>query len=579
MSEALVRFSAALAICFLCACTTPYTNTPTEDIDKSPRTGSLRTTFKVDGQRGNPRVLTYLSLSGGGSRSAYFSAATMLNLQTAFNDIDLLEEVDVISAVSGGAMAAAYYVGSQDLVVYEKPLVDRIKPLIDDTPLSKKISIVDGKTGAIRCSDRLTETEKASLTQNLTAFPKSLGRLVQLCETRSTSGLRNWDPKTVRGLMAKNYLLPWFGRWFLPQNFVPYWFSSRDRSDIMADVFASNMYSQGILNSELRMSDLNPSRPFLILNATSATQREKNDPIGDTDPPFGAVFTFTEEDFLDRLGSRIDEYSLARAVMGSSAFPLVFQNMTLADFRKNHSQHCDNARTDADPCSEQRYLHIFDGGNSDNLGLHSVKRSILQMAVNGRLGRDYDAVVVILVDAITQSKGANRFEADPRGLVSLIADLNVTDAVDALLKANHDKIIRDFSNGILDWEMDCLPESRNLPLKLCDELKQKKNTFEPELRTRMIFFHIGFEDIGRVHRPDLSAIETRSLEDDANKISTSFQLGHKSVRTLENLANNVVASDNSCLISLRVVFKQEKPTSKSISEARNTCKESVPTNQ
>ncbi len=578
MSKALARFGAALAVYFLSACTTPYTNKGIEDIDKSPQTVSLRTTFKVDGQRGNPRVLTYLALSGGGTRSAYFSAATMLNLQTAFDDIDLLEEVDVISAVSGGAMAAAYYVGSRDLVVYEKPLVDRLKPLIDDTPLSKKISIVDGSTGAISCSDKLTETEKASLTQNLAAFPKSLSRLVQLCETRSTSGLRDWDPKTVRGLMKKNYLLPWFGRWFLPQNFIPYWLSSRDRSDIMADVFASNMYSQGILNFELHMSDLNPNRPFLILNATSATQREKNDPVGDTDPPFGAVFTFTHEDFLDRLGSRIDEYSLARAVMGSSAFPLVFQSMTLADFRKDHSKTCPRPGTDAERCSEQRYLHIFDGGNSDNLGLHSVKRSILEMAVNGRLGRDYDAVVVILVDAITQPKGADRFVDDPRGLVSLIADLNVTDAVDALLKANHDKIIRDFSNGTLDWGTDCLPESRNLPLKLCDDLERKK-AFESELSSRMIFFHIGFEDIERVKRPDLRDDKARTLEDDANKISTSFQLGHKSVRTLEDLANYVVASDNPCLISLRVVFKQEKPTSKSISEARSTCRESVPTSQ
>jgi hypothetical protein len=155
----------------------------------------------------------------------------------------------------------------------------------------------------------------------------------------------------------------------------------------------------------------------------------------------------------------------------------------------------------------------------------------------------------------------------------------VTDAVDALLKANHDKIIRDFSNGTLDWGPDCLPESRNLPLKLCDELKQTKRTFESELSSRMIFFHIGFEDIERVKRPGLSPGKARTLEDDANKISTSFQLGHKSARTLEDLANYVVASDNSCLISLRVVFKQEKPTSKSISEARNICKESVPTNQ
>src|SRR2546425_7415806 len=46
-----------------------------------------------------------LALSGGGSRSANFSAAVMLELQR----LGILEQVDVISAVSGGALTAAYY--------------------------------------------------------------------------------------------------------------------------------------------------------------------------------------------------------------------------------------------------------------------------------------------------------------------------------------------------------------------------------------------------------------------------------------------------------------------------------------
>lgn len=46
-----------------------------------------------------------LTLSGGGSRSANFSAAVMLELQRR----GLLEQVDLISAVSGGALPAAYY--------------------------------------------------------------------------------------------------------------------------------------------------------------------------------------------------------------------------------------------------------------------------------------------------------------------------------------------------------------------------------------------------------------------------------------------------------------------------------------
>src|SRR5438552_1779769 len=46
-----------------------------------------------------------LALSGGGSRSANFSAACMFQLQR----IGLLEHVDYISSVSGGSLTAAYY--------------------------------------------------------------------------------------------------------------------------------------------------------------------------------------------------------------------------------------------------------------------------------------------------------------------------------------------------------------------------------------------------------------------------------------------------------------------------------------
>ena len=46
-----------------------------------------------------------LALSGGGSRAANFGAAVMLELQR----LGLLERVDVVSGVSGGAVAAAYY--------------------------------------------------------------------------------------------------------------------------------------------------------------------------------------------------------------------------------------------------------------------------------------------------------------------------------------------------------------------------------------------------------------------------------------------------------------------------------------
>src|SRR5689334_3171739 len=51
-----------------------------------------------------------LALSGGGSRSANFSAACMFELQR----IGLLRHVDYISSVSGGSLTGAYYCVSDD---------------------------------------------------------------------------------------------------------------------------------------------------------------------------------------------------------------------------------------------------------------------------------------------------------------------------------------------------------------------------------------------------------------------------------------------------------------------------------
>lgn len=71
----------------------PYTNIETE-----PDPGEL---------------LLGVCISGGGSRSAYFMASVLEQLATVPVDADstrnLLDEVDVISSVSGGSLASAYY--------------------------------------------------------------------------------------------------------------------------------------------------------------------------------------------------------------------------------------------------------------------------------------------------------------------------------------------------------------------------------------------------------------------------------------------------------------------------------------
>ncbi len=84
-----------------------YTN-----VAKSPATEiESKASFIVKPDRGDPKMLMVLALSGGGSRAAYWSASVMLRLEQVFKDeqLNLLQQVDAISAVSGGALPAAYY--------------------------------------------------------------------------------------------------------------------------------------------------------------------------------------------------------------------------------------------------------------------------------------------------------------------------------------------------------------------------------------------------------------------------------------------------------------------------------------
>src|SRR5207247_9287681 len=117
----------------------------------------------------------------------------------------------------------------------------------------------------------------------------------------------------------------------------------------------------------LRIADLNPARPSLVLNATIGSSSYRED-----DPAraklLGTVFTFTHEDFAAKLNSDVADYELARAVMASATFPALFNYMTLRDFHEppdypDHVGVC--------------YVDVFNGVNSDNLGLISIKRLLL----------------------------------------------------------------------------------------------------------------------------------------------------------------------------------------------------------
>jgi hypothetical protein len=538
-----------------CSSLHSYTNKPLLP-QAAPQSETLSqrqlATLDVDGRRGNPRVLMFLALSGGGSRSAYLSATTMLALERAINGTDLLAEVDVISAVSGGAMAGAHYASTRDAALWAPETVAALAAL----PPGKLPAAIKWSAGPgeITCAEPLSDAAREQL--NAAAFdPPARRRIVALCEQARRPELDLWSPRWVPERMARNYQSRWIGNWFWPTNIWRYWTTSYDRADLMAQTLADNLFDSPILGRDLTLGALNPERPYLILNATNASRW----PGAAAEMPFGSVFTFTREDFAEHLNSDIASYAVARAVMGSSAFPVVFPAMTLGDFRGTRC-------TSGERCEADRFVHVFDGGNSDNLGLKSIKRILLLLHADGRLSPErYDRIVVILVDAFTVPSGLARDESDPRGWFDRFLDLNVIQATDSLLQANRRSLIDEFADGVLTWTTrDCAGGTREYPASLCRALPPLANgeQGEVDLSKRLVFYHFGFADVENTH-PDLK----RRLD----AIPTAFKIEAEAAKDLDEAVKLKINASNACLRRLAALVRLDSATEGEVLHTRDTC--------
>lgn len=248
-----------------------------------------------------------LAFSGGGTRSAAFSYGLLRKLRDTPVTLDsktgsLLDEVDVISSVSGGSFTAAYYglFGKRVFEDYERVFLRR-------------------------------DIEGVMLSQ-----------LVQ--------------PTTLSALGSSDYnrgdmVATWLGR----------------------EVFANKTFA------DMSLGEL----PYVILNASDLNT--------------GMTFSFIQQQF-DFLCSDINPYPVANAVMASSAVPLIFAPITLA----NHNAGCQadlTGKTDwvknalrEDGLFDQRYqvartlqryadakriplVRLLDGGLTDNLGVRGSMAS------------------------------------------------------------------------------------------------------------------------------------------------------------------------------------------------------------
>jgi NTE family protein len=250
---------------------------------------------------------------------------------------------------------------------------------------------------------------------------ESLGILQQATALSSVSGssltaayyglfsedkTHHWNPQQVRERLVKNFELEWFWRWFLPWNIGRYWFTGFDRSDIMADVFDHNLFE------DKTFGQMPKTTPKILINATSLTDN-------------GASYLFTDEAF-NKIGSGLDKYAVSRAVMASGAFPGAFHNVTLRDYTQ-----------------PKQYVHLFDGGPSDNLGINSL-RKIARDLYLGPESAHPKKCLVLIIDAYTLGWNLSREASDTRkAITDFVIDTNALEASSVLLALRRDRLLEE----------------------------------------------------------------------------------------------------------------------------------------
>lgn len=289
-------------------------------------------------------LFVIVTFSGGGTRAAALSYGILEALRDTKidfggNRISLLDEVDVISSVSGGSFPAAYYALRREAVFTEFPAKFLNKPIQSDL-------------------------KKAA---------------------------------------------------FSPANWFKLAGSSYGRSDLAAAYYDKEVFDGATYADIVQQR----RRPFVVLNAT--------------DMSTGQQFPFIQDQF-DLLCSDLSKLPVARAAASSSAFPGLLTPLTFRNYAgdcsytqpvwvplalSDHQSRVNAARTaraenrvsytvatsQTDP-ARRDYIHLIDGGVSDNIGLRSTLTALTSLDFPWSLVRrlnnnQIDKILVIVVNAAT----------------------------------------------------------------------------------------------------------------------------------------------------------------------------------
>ena len=245
-------------------------------------------------------------------------------------------------------------------------------------------------------------------------------------------------------------------RFLNPVNLVELATPSRERIDLLIDYFDETLFDEAVFN------DLTTAgkRPFLILNAADMVE--------------GTPFAFTQNNF-DLICSDLGQLKLSAGVAASAAFPGALSPVTLVNYSQcgaqgvgrwpprwvtnaaNTDWHDNPARvrrgrvalsyslgSEVPPPEGKSFIHLLDGGISDNLGVgeplrllssNEVSPNFFNQISRGQIRR----VIFVMVNA--RSAPASELNADKAtpGAVSTVG-ATISAAIDNATFGNFERL-------------------------------------------------------------------------------------------------------------------------------------------
>jgi len=237
------------------------------------------------------------------------------------------------------------------------------------------------------------------------------------------------------------------------------------RSDMAAEYYDRHLFNRATFGDLAKSG----GRPFLAINAT--------------DMAMGEQFTFGQFQF-SLIGSDLSSYPISRAVAASTAFPLLLTPITLRNYagrlgghepnfsngpksnavlshRERQARRIELSYLDS---KERPYIHLADGGISDNLGLQTLEDASM---TRGGLTKVQELIrrtpaeklVLIVVNAATHRGAELSKQESVPGLSSAWGQL--TDDLDDRMNYESLELLR---QTLQRWREEGIPSGRLGPI-------------------------------------------------------------------------------------------------------------------